>query len=105
DAERERRETHETARTALTELQLRDGRLGSELDAIERDRARLSDERAAAEADLQSQRRAVVASVPVRDLDLEAAVGAAERELAEALSELASLRSQPTARGEGPAPT
>ena len=29
DAERERRETHETARTALTELQLRDGRLGS----------------------------------------------------------------------------
>ena len=100
DAERERREAHETARTALTELQLRDGRLGSELDAIERDRARLSDERGAAEADLQSQRRAVVASVPARDLDLEAAVGAADRELAEAVSELAALRSDSSARGE-----
>ena len=41
DAERDRREAHETARVALTELQLRDGRLGSELEAIERDRTRL----------------------------------------------------------------
>ncbi|HET9083948.1 MAG TPA: AAA family ATPase, partial [Candidatus Limnocylindrales bacterium] len=100
DAERERREAHETARAALTELQLSVGRLGSELDAIERDRTRLSDERATAEADLANQRRAVVAPVPTRDLDLEAAVGAAERELAEALSELATLRSESTARGE-----
>jgi chromosome segregation protein len=100
DAERERREAHETARAALTELQLRVGRVGSELDAIERDRARLSDERATAEADLANQRRAVVAPVPARDLDLEAAVGAAEHELAEALSELATLRSDSTARGE-----
>jgi hypothetical protein len=94
DAERERRETHETARAALTDLQLRDGRLGSELDAIERDRVRLADERATADADLANHRRAVVAPVPARDLDLEAAVGAAERELADALSELASLRSE-----------
>ena len=79
DAERQRREAHETARAALTELQLRDGRLASELDAIERDRARLGDERATAEADLATQQRAVVAPVPPRDLDLEAAVGAGLR--------------------------
>ena len=100
DAERERRESHETARTALTELQLRDGRLGSELEAIERDRARLSDERAVAETELATQRRAMAAPVPPRDLDLEAAVSAAERELADALAELGTLRSEVTARGE-----
>ncbi|MFL5684651.1 MAG: chromosome segregation protein SMC [Chloroflexota bacterium] len=100
DAERERRETHESARAALTDLQLRDGRLGSEVEAIERDAARLSDERATAEAELAKQRRAVVAPVPARDLDLEAAVVAAERELAEALSELGTLRSDSSARGE-----
>jgi chromosome segregation protein len=100
DAEQERREAHETARTALTELQLRDGRLSSELDAIERDRARLSDERAVAETELATQRRAMAAPVPPRDLDLEAAVSAAERELADALAELGTLRSEATARGE-----
>ena len=100
EAERERREEYEAARTALTELQVRDGRLGSELDAIERDRARLVDERAAAEAELASQRRSMAAAVPGRDPDLEAAVGAAERELADASSELATLRSESTARGE-----
>lgn len=100
EVERERRETHETARTTLTELQLRDGRLASELDAIERDRARLSDERAVAETELATQRRAMAALVPPRDLDLEAAVSAAERELADALAELGTLRSDATARGE-----
>jgi chromosome segregation protein len=100
EAERERREALETARTALTELQLRDGRLGSELEAIERDRVRLSDERAAAETELAVQRRAMAAPVPARDLDLEAALTAAERELADALAELGTLRSEATARGE-----
>jgi chromosome segregation protein len=100
EAEQERREAHETARVALTDLQLRDGRLGSELDAIERDRTRLADERAAAEAELATQRRAMAGAVPGRDTDLEAAVGTAERELADALSELATLRSESTARGE-----
>ena len=100
EAERERRETHETARAALTDLQLRDGRLGSELDAIERDRVRLADERATADAELANQRRAMTAPVPPRDLDLEAAVSAAERELADALAELGTLRSDATAKGE-----
>ncbi len=98
--ERERREVHETARAGLTGLQLRDGRIASDLEAIERDRTRLADERAAAEADVAGQRRAVAAPVPSRDLDLEAAVTEADRELAEALAELATLRSASRARGE-----
>jgi hypothetical protein len=60
-------------------------RLGSELDAIERDRVGFR-RAGAADADLANHRRAVVAPVPAADLDLEAAVGAAERELADALS-------------------
>ena len=39
--ERERREAHEVAQATLTGLQLRDGRLAADLEAIERDRARL----------------------------------------------------------------
>jgi chromosome segregation protein len=100
DAEREHREAHDMARAALTELQLRDGRLGSELDALERDRVRLADERASADADLSTHRRAAAAPVPPRDLDLEAALGAAEREHADAMAELATLRSASSARGE-----
>ena len=60
-AERERRDVHESARAGLTALQLRDGRLASDLEAIERDRARLIDERATAEAEATAQRRAMVA--------------------------------------------
>ena len=100
DVERERREAHETARAALTGLQLRDGRLGV---GARGDRARPdtpADERAAAEAELTIQRRAMAAPVPARDLDLEAAVTEAERELADALAELATLRSPSPARGE-----
>jgi chromosome segregation protein len=97
---RERRDAHETARAALTSLQLRDGRLASELEAIERDRRRLDDERSTAETEARSQRRSIAAPVPSRDLDLEAAVTEADRELADALAELATLRSASTARGE-----
>jgi chromosome segregation protein len=97
---RARREAHETARAALTELQLRDGRLASELEAIDRDRRRLDDERSTAETEAATQRRSIAAPVPSRDLDLEAAVTEADRELADALAELATLRSASTARGE-----
>ena len=100
ERERQHRESHETARAALTELQLRDGRLASDLEAIERDRRRLADERAAAEAEAANQRRAMAAPVPARDVDLEAAVSEADRELADALAELATLRSASSARGE-----
>ena len=98
--ELERRETHETARAALTGLQLRDGRVGAELEAITRDRARLVDERAVAESEAATQRRALAAPLPARDLDLEAAVAAADRDLAEAQTELTTLRSASQARGE-----
>lgn len=98
--ERERRELHEAMRAALTGLQLRDGRIASDLEALARDRVRLADERTAAEAEATSQRRSMASPVPARDLDLEAAVTEADRELAEALAELATLRSASRARGE-----
>ena len=98
--ERDRREAHETARARLTALQLREGRLASDLDAIERDRRRLVDERVVAETESTTQRRSMAAPVPARDLDLEAAVTESDRDLAEALAELATLRSASRARGE-----
>ncbi len=100
EAERERREAHDAARAALTALQLRDSRLTSDLEAIERDRHRLDDERAAGEAEAATQRRAMAISVPARDVDLEGNVSEAERELADALAELATLRSASRAQGE-----
>ena len=100
DQARERRDTHEAARAALTGLQLRDGRLASEVEAFDRDRRRLADERSTAETEATAQRRSMAAPVPIRDLDLEAAVTEADRELADALAELATLRSTTTTRGD-----
>ena len=100
EAERERREAHDAARAALTALQLRDGRLTSDLEAIDRDRLRLTDERAAGEAESANQRRAMAISVPARDVDLEASVSEADRELADAIAELATLRSASRAQGD-----
>src|SRR5829696_4440061 len=73
-AERDRREAHEVARAALTAVQLRDGRVAAELDALARDRDRLVDERAAAASELEAGRRVVAAPVPARDVELEAQV-------------------------------
>ena len=98
--ERERRETHEAARAAATAAQVRDARLTSELEALERDRHRLLEERAAAEAEVTAGRRALASPVPPRDLDLEAILGEAERELAHALAELGTLRGASQAHGE-----
>ncbi len=98
--ERERRDAHEAARASATAAQLREARLTSDLEALERDRRRLLDERAAAEAELTAGRRALAAPVPARDLELEAALGDAERELAHALAELGALRSASRAHGE-----
>ncbi|MFP5343445.1 MAG: AAA family ATPase [Candidatus Limnocylindria bacterium] len=99
-AERERREAHEAARTVLTGIQLRDGRVAAEMESIARDRARLAAERSAAEAELANARRIVAAPVPSRDLELEAQVTEAERDLADALAELGALRGASQARGE-----
>ncbi len=98
--ERERREAHDSARAAATAAQLRDARLTSDLEALERDRRRLLDERAAAESEMTAGRRALAAPIPARDLDLEAALGEAERELAHALAELGALRTARQAHGE-----
>src|SRR5258705_7860832 len=69
EAERQRRESHEAARTALTGLRLREARLAGDLEAIGRDRSRLADERASAEADLAIQRRALAPPPPPRDVE------------------------------------
>ncbi len=98
--EQARREAHDAARAALTGAQLRDARLASELEAIERDRQRLSDERLAAEAEVAAGRRALAGHVPARDIEGEAALSSAERELADALAELATLRAADRAHGE-----
>ena len=98
--ERDRREAHDAARTAAGSAQLRDARSASDLDALERDRGRLLDERATAEAEMAVGRRSMVAPVPPPDLDLGATLGEAERELADALAELAALRSARQAHGQ-----
>jgi chromosome segregation protein len=100
ETEAQRRAAHEAARVALTDLQLRDARAVSDVAAAQRDRQRLEQELAAAEADLAVQRREQAAPVPARDLALAAAVAEAERSLSEALEELASMRAAEQAQGE-----
>jgi len=100
EAERERREAHDAARALLTNLQLRAARLAGDLEAIERDRARLAEERAAAESDLAVQRRALAQPLPPRQVDLEVSIAEAERALSEALGELGALRAASQAQGE-----
>ncbi len=100
ELERDRRAAHESARGEVTSLALRQARAEGEIEATVRDRLRIGDERAAAEADLALQRRILAEAVPERDIELEAALGDADRALAEALAELGSLRSASRARGD-----
>ena len=100
EQERGRREAHELARTGLAELQLREARLASDLGAVARDRDRLASERAAAEADLTLRRREAALPVPERDAELEAALGDAERALAEALEEIGAMQAARQAHGD-----
>jgi chromosome segregation protein len=99
DLEIDRRATHEAARDALTAGRLRQARLAGDLDAIARDRRRLEDERAVAEADLAVRRRELAQPIPQRDADLEATLSAHERALAQALEELGAIRATDAARG------
>ncbi|MGZ8513427.1 MAG: chromosome segregation protein SMC [Candidatus Limnocylindrales bacterium] len=98
--ERERREAHDAAQSSATEARLREARLVSETEALERERKRSIDERSAAETELAGARRALAAPIPPRDLDLDVAVGEADRELAAALAELAELGHATQARGQ-----
>jgi len=92
--------THEAARGAVSELRLREARLESDVEAIGRDRVRLRTERETAEASLAIQRRGLAIPIPPRDHELDASLADAERLLAEANGELASLRTASRARGE-----
>ncbi|MBI3747542.1 MAG: AAA family ATPase, partial [Chloroflexi bacterium] len=98
--ERERREAHDAAQASATEARLREARLLSEAEALERERRRAVDERSAAEAELANARRGLATPIPARDLDLEAALAEAERDLADATTELAGLRSATQAHGQ-----
>ena len=81
EQERERRVVHEAARAELTALGLREARATGEIAAAVRDRQRIADERAAADADVAVQRRILAEPVPERDPELEAALGDADRSL------------------------
>jgi chromosome segregation protein len=100
ETEADRRAAYEATRTALTDLQLRAARAASDVASAQRDRQRLEQDLAAAEADLAVQRREQAAPVPARDLALAAAVAEAERSLAEALEEISSIRAAQQAQGE-----
>jgi len=97
--EMERREAHEAARALLTQLQLREARLAGDQASAERDRQRVIDERAAAEADLAIQRRALALPAPEPDREADGHLAEAERSLADALAELGALRAD-RAHGE-----
>lgn len=98
--ERARREAHEAAQMASNAARLRDARLTSESEALERDRQRLTDERGTVETELAAARRALAAALPSRDLELEATLADAERALTGALEELAALRGAQQAHGK-----
>ncbi|HSM13284.1 MAG TPA: AAA family ATPase, partial [Thermoanaerobaculia bacterium] len=100
ELERDGRARHEAARAELTALGLREARASGEIAAAARDRARIGNERAVAEVDLGVQRRVLAEPVPERDVELEAALGDADRALAEALAELGSLRAASRAHGD-----
>ncbi len=100
ELEQEGRVRHEAARVELTTLGLREARASGEISAAARDRARIANERAVADADLAAQRRVLAEPVPERDPELEAALGEADRALADALAELGSLRAASRAQGD-----
>ncbi len=100
ELEGERRAAYEVVRAERTALGLREARAIGELESAARDRARITRERAAAEADLEGHRRGLAQPVPEPDLALEAALADADRALAEGLAELGELRAASRARGD-----
>jgi chromosome segregation protein len=100
EIERARANELEAAQTALSAARLREARLESEIEAIGRDRDRLGEERSAAETERAHAQRTLAVPVPPRDLELEASLAEAERDLASALEELAALRGARQALGQ-----
>ena len=93
-----RRAAAEDARSALTTLQLAAARLDAEIESVRRERVRHREDRVAAEEDLARQHRILSEPSAPRDHALEADLTEAERVLAEALAELATLRAASRAR-------
>ncbi len=98
--ERRRRGAHDLATNQLTALRIREAQMRAERAALERDVARLTDERDAAQAELARRRRESAEPVPAPDRDLEAAVAEAARAVADAVAEVAALRATRAAEGE-----
>ena len=102
-AEAERRAAHEVARTALAAIDLEAATGVAETAAIERDRQRLSAERAAAEADLVERRRELALPIPSLDPAMDGELAEADRALAEARAEAGALRTATARRSEAEA--
>jgi chromosome segregation protein len=96
--ERALRAALEALTTARAGAELRRERLTAEAQAMARDQLRLAEERRAVEAALVTDRAALARPLPDRDVDLEAALSEAERELTEATAEVAALRAADRAR-------
>jgi chromosome segregation protein len=96
DLERATRTDLDRARAESTELRLAAGRLESSIATIERDLARLADERAAVDVRIAAERRIASAPLPEPDPEASAALAIAERDLAGAAAEVERLRTAST---------
>src|SRR6185295_3568217 len=88
------------ARAQASAARVEVARLTSEASALERDHARLAEERTRVVADLEARRRQLGMLVPERDHALDVALADADRVLTDALDELAGLRAASDAAGE-----
>lgn len=96
----ERRREHEAALVALTAVRLQEARQASEVEALDRERARLATAAAAARSDLEAATAVLAEAVPEPDDDTAATLAAVERALADARAELDLLRRTQTAEDE-----
>jgi chromosome segregation protein len=100
ELERERRVAFESTREELTAVQLREVRIGGDLDSLDGERQRSEAECEAAAASLESRRRELASPTPQPDAGLEDALRGADRALAEAVAELAAMRAARDEQGE-----
>jgi len=96
----ERVAEHETARAALTALQLQEARRASEAEGLARERRQIAEAAAAVARDLEAAEALLAEPSPEPDLDTAAALAATERALADARAELDMLRRTRAAEDE-----
>jgi len=101
--EAERRAAHEAARSAVAALDIEHATATAEAAGIERDRARLTAERRAAETELAERRRELALPVPAPDAQLDGELAENDRALAEARAEAGALRAATARRSEADA--